>query len=82
MNQGKNFAVDLRRISYWLHGGQIKLARKMLSKTKIMYAELDKKIGCFENIWDEIGKINSLEDGRLKASERALTLSTIIFNHS
>jgi len=78
MNIKANFAADLRRIAYWIYKGQRNLAVSMLKNSRGLYKEINPKIGCYENIWDEVGKIERLEGGKDKAAERALTASVIL----
>jgi hypothetical protein len=78
-NSLADFSTDLRRISYWLYDGRTKLAKESLARCKKLFAAINPKIGCFENIWDEIDLISSLKEGRKKAAERALTLSRILY---
>ena len=82
MNDIKNLAVDLRRIAYWIYYRQDELANTMLGKINKMYKDVSPKIGCYENIWSEIKKMEKLEGGRYKAAERALTASVILFCNS
>lgn len=82
MNDLANFAADLRRIAYWIHGEQNKLAKIMLKKTRELYEDVDPKISCYKNIWSEIEKIERLEGGKNRAAERALTASVILLNET
>ena len=83
MNLGlANLSTDLRRISYWLYQGQIDLAKKFLERCPKTYSDLNPRISCFENIWDELKKIENLKEGRLKEAERALTASVILLHQS
>ena len=82
MNDLANFAADLRRISYWTYKGQKSLAVSMLKKIKELYKGINPKIGCYENIWNEVEKIENLEGGKYKAAERALTASVILLGSS
>ena len=77
-----NFSADLRRIAYWIYEKRFNLAKKMLGKCKLLYREISPKVGCYENIWDEIKKIEKLEGGKNKAAERASTASVILLNNS
>jgi hypothetical protein len=76
-----NFSTDLRRISLWLYHQNYDLANQFLDLAPKKY-RLNSQIGCFNNIWDEIDKIKNLKGGHLKAAERALTLSSILFHQS
>ena len=82
MNDLANFSSDLRRIAYWIYDKQFDLAKTMLGKTRKLYSEINPKIGCYKNIWNEIEKIEKLEGGRLKAAERASTASVILMYKS
>jgi hypothetical protein len=77
-----NFASDLRRISYFIYQNRNKLAKKFLTKSRKKYANIPREIGCYKNIWEEIGKIERLEGGKDKAAERASTASIILLNNS
>jgi hypothetical protein len=80
-SQVANFAADLRRIAYWIYSGQDDLAEKMLGKTKELYAGINPKIGCYENIWGEVDKIKSYKS-KQKSAETALTASIILLQNS
>ena len=75
-----NFSTDLRRVSYWIYQGRFELAQKTLNLGRRKYKTIS-KVGCFDNVWSEIEKINNRED-RLKAAERASTLSSILLQES
>ena len=81
-NELLKLSADLRRVSYWPYDGRIKLAEKFLDQAPQKYASLNQKIGCYQNIWQEIRKISQLKDDHLKASEKALTASLILQNHA
>lgn len=78
----QNFSTDLLRISYWIYDGRLDLAKKMLKRCKLMYNKIEKEIGCYKNIWEEIEKIENIEGGRNAASERASTASVILLHKS
>lgn len=80
--QTANFAADLRRISYFIYNGRIKLARQMIGNCRRKYRDVNRKIGCYEDIWEEIGKIEKLVGGKNKAAERASTASVILLHNS
>jgi len=70
-----NLASDLRRAAYWLHDGRIALSKSFLQNAQKKYTIKNTK---YLNITSELDKINSLEEGKDKAAERALTLSNIL----
>ncbi len=76
-----NFSTDLRRVSYWIYQGNFELSKKFLVSFKNKY-KIDGKIACFKNIWDEIDKLKKLKGGRLKASEGATTISSILLQEA
>lgn len=77
-NDLANFSTDLLRISYWIYYKNDSLATQFLNFCKKNYQNVNAKVGCYKNIWDEIDKISDFENDRLHASERALTLSRIL----
>lgn len=83
MNQDlANFSTDLMRISYWIYNKNDKLANQFLGLCRKNYNKVNPKIGCHEDIWEEIKKIDGFENDRLHAAERALTLSRILMMYS
>lgn len=81
MNQDlANLSTDLRRISYWLYEGRMALAQKFLNEAPKKYSQINPKIGCYDNVWQELKKIESLKKNRLKAAEKSLTASTILLH--
>lgn len=81
MKSYASLATDLRRISYWIYDGDIKLSRKFLDISKQKY-KIKSHVGCFNNIWNEIKKIRDLEGGKYVAADRAATLSSILMQES
>ncbi len=77
-----NFSADLRRISYWIYDGRFTLASQMLKRCRVMYRDINKSVGCYDDIWEAIDNVEKLIGGKEKASERALTASNIFLNHS
>lgn len=73
-----NFSTDLLRISYWIFHNQDSMVKNFLSFCRRNYQNINPKIGCYSNIWEEIDKISGFETNRMQAAERALTLSRII----
>lgn len=81
MNWGlAKLSTDLRRISYWIYEDQFELAKQFLKKAPQKYGLLERRVGCYQDIWLEIDKIAALQGGRLKTAERAMTAS-LIFLH-
>lgn len=80
-NDYAKLSTDLRRVSNWIYHGNFKLSKKMIKIAQNKY-KIDDRVGCFENIWDEIKKIKLVVGGRLKAAERALTLSSMLLQKS
>ena len=76
-----NLSTDLRRISYWIYNGNIELGMDFLSRVKKMY-KIERSVGPFKDIWDEIEKVKSLEGGRVRAADRASTLASILLQES
>ncbi len=76
-----NFSTDLRRVSYWIYEGKIDLAKRFLRLAKGKY-KLTGRIGPYPDIWQEIEKINNLEGGNYRSSDRAATISSILLNES
>lgn len=74
-----NFSTDLFRISYWILAKNSGLVKKFLQHCYKAYSDVGPKIGCYQNIWQELKKIENLQGGRLKSAERALTASRILF---
>lgn len=67
-----NFSTDLLRISNWIYFGQDQLANKFLDISKGKYV--------LEVKWQTIlEKIANREGGRIKAADRASTLSRLMF---
>lgn len=77
-----NLSADLRRVSYWLCQNQVDLAKRFLKQTRSRYRNIEPKVGCYQNIWEEIERIADLGGGFLRASERALTASLILMHSS
>lgn len=73
-----NFSTDLLRISGWIYDGRVELACKFLDRCKKEYAQIDPKIGCYSNLWEELERIKKLEGGCKRAAERASTVSVIM----
>lgn len=76
-----NFATDLRRISLWIYYQNYDLANRFLDRSRKTYT-LPPSVGPYPDIWHEVALIRSLSGGRLQASERALTLSSILLHES
>lgn len=76
-----NFSTDLRRISYWAYEGKDDLVKETLQRARRIY-KLPKKIGPFQNIWEEIKKIEKQEDGQYVTADRAGTVSSILLLES
>lgn len=72
-----NISADLRRISYWIYDGRDYLADKFLFLDKQMLKSRDIKIGN-STLQEELNKIASGDEDRLKRSERALTTSLLL----
>ena len=77
-----NLSTDLRRISYWLYQNRVNLAKSFLVRCRKTYRQINPKIGHYDDIWAEVEKIDNLEGGLIKASERALTASLILLHHA
>lgn len=73
-----NFSTDLLRISYWIYHNEDNLAMKFLDLCRKNYSGVKTQAGCYENIWDEVKKIENIKANRMHAAERALTLSRIL----
>lgn len=73
-----NFSTDLLRISSWIYLGEDKLAKQFLDLCYRNYSRLKTKVGCYEDIWEEIKKIENRKENRYRRAERALTLSRIL----
>ena len=73
-----NFSTDLLRISYWIYQGQDLMAGNFLNFCRKNYKNINPKIGCYKNIWEEFDKISNFGTNRIQSSERALTLSRIL----
>ena len=78
----RNFSTDLLRISYWIYQGNNKLAKKFIGIGREKYSGISKEIGCYKDIWEEIGKIERMDGGKDKAAERASTASIILLHNS
>ena len=76
-----NLSTDLRRISNWCYYGKVSLVNQVLDRTKVIY-NIDKRQGPYEDIWVEIEKIKLQEGGKMKAADRATTLSSILLHES
>jgi hypothetical protein len=76
-----NFSTDLRRISNWFYYGEVDLVNRVLEKSKDIY-KINKQQGPYKDIWIEIEKIKLQEGGRMKAADRATTLSLILLHES
>jgi hypothetical protein len=77
-----NFSTDLRRISYWIIEEDFEMANQFLNFCKKKYSNIPKKIGCYDDIWQEIEKIENTIADKEKASERALTASIILLDQA
>lgn len=75
------FSTDLRRISYWIYNGNNDLVKKFISKARSIY-KIAPSQGSYKDIWKEIEKIEKLDGGRIKAADRASTLSSIMFQEA
>lgn len=79
-NDIANLSSDLKRISYWILDDRVDLVKRFLEIAKEKYKSIDEKIGGYNNIWEEIEKIENLEGGNERAAERALTASVILLH--
>ena len=76
-----NLSTDLRRISYWSYYGKDDLVNKTIEKAEDIY-KISKRQGPYKDIWVEINKIKKQEGGRIRAADRATTLSLILLQES
>jgi len=76
-----NLSTDLRRISNWIYEGKNDLVIEYISKFKEKY-EVNKSVGVYKDIWQEIEIIKTVRDGRIKSADRATTLSSVLLQES
>lgn len=76
-----NFSTDLRRVSNWVIGGRITLAKNLLFNAQKKYQGVE-RVGPYKNVWDEVEKIKALEGGKSVAADRASTVSSILLQES
>lgn len=81
-NDLASFSTDLLRISRFIYDGQDNLVERFLDFCRVTYSKMNPKVGCYQNIWQELDKIQSRIGGRLQAAERALTLSRIMMMYT
>ena len=77
-----NLSTDLRRISYWIIEKDFKMATKFLKLSREKYSTVPKKVGCYNNIWEEIKTIEKTITDKDKAAERAMTASIILLDQA
>lgn len=70
-------SADLWRISYWLATGSGSLAKKFIHRDIELYDSISMTLGK-RNLQEELQKVKNLEGGRLRAADRALTLSVLL----
>jgi hypothetical protein len=76
-----NLSTDMRRISNWIYEGKNNFVSEYMSKLKEKY-RINKSVGVYEDIWQEIEIIKTSRDGRIKSADRATTLASILLQES
>ena len=74
-------SADLRRVSYWIYGRQDHLVRPFLIRDQKMTEGIDRMIGR-RTLQQQLALIQSeyrQERSRLRAADRALTVSRILW---
>jgi hypothetical protein len=76
-----NMSTDLRRMSMWIYNGKTELVKDVISKIKTKYKDVV-SVGVYQNIWNEIEKIDKNEGGNVRSADRATTLGSIILQEA
>jgi len=71
-------SLDFRRISYWLYQGRFSLARQFLQNHQVLVKNINFRFGR-STFQKELKTILAKEENHLRAAERALTCSRLLW---
>lgn len=74
-------STDLRRISYWLYRDQVKLAHQFLHSSQKTSLDINCSLGK-SDLQTQLSILNSDQEDRLHAAERALTTSLLLLHQA